>query len=235
MGTADRICRTFRTLGTILRGAMVTLLALASLVSPSSVASAQENPLEVSEDSFFMAGFHSLTAKPNRARTSLSIRWSIEQEYPDEGIKVTIKGAVTAKRRTTEPADLAGYWSGTVSGKIKGTVDFTLGTEGPFLDGDRLSGPGFYSISGTLPPPYDTLSLFGHFLLNSKNQLVWGELFATDEEETSLDAHGIKGRYDPKSGKLTIQGKLEQLECDEEGFKCRTKRLPFKIIATQSP
>ncbi|MBI1987599.1 MAG: hypothetical protein HYS70_04560 [Nitrospinae bacterium] len=216
--------------------------ALFSITSATGTYEVRKEGKEVvltrGEENFF-AILDSLTAKANGARTSLSIRWSGEIEDEFEG-KIIEKGSLTARRwsATANDVDLSGDWSGSVSfGKIKGTMDFTVGTDDLtdlIFEEPIPPTPGFYSISGTLPPaPEGDLSLSGQFLLNSKNQMVHGEFVASDEEETFLFAEKIKGKYEPKSGKLTLQWTLIQGECDE--FRCRIKKLPLKIIATRSP
>lgn len=187
-------------------------------------------------------GSFQIITRANGTRTPLSIRWTwtIEDEF--EGKKFTYeRGILTAKRRPAgiAPAPLAGDWTGNISlGKTKGSANFTV-NDFPFHsgpDGDSVDYffPGFYSISGTIPAPdgTGTLKLLGNFLLNSKNQLAYDQLWTRQNRGTSLSAEGSKGKYEPKSGKLTIYGHVLQRKCTEG--ECRDKKLPFKIIATRS-
>lgn len=188
------------------------------------------------------------TAKINGARTSLSILWAIDTTKEEEGFQFSEKGTLTAKKRAVgaDPADLSGDWNGSISGGIKGSVGFKIDTvvdnenfgiifmdfNFPFAKDEFARG--FHFISGTVPAPDGSgdIELFGHFLLNSKNQLVRGKLLATDEN-SFLSAEEIKGTYNSKSGKLTLQGQFVQEQCDEEGLKCRVKKLKFNILTTR--
>lgn len=177
----------------------------------------------------------SRTAKFSKPGTTMSIRWSGEQG------EVTEKGNLAFKRRVHNPADITGEWVGNVTGRIKGearlVISLNVDTEeeiGPF--------PGLYSASGDMPEPAggnSNLTVGANFIMGPQNQVLYGLLWAYREEDgLFFSPKPIKGIYNTKTGKLTIQGKLLKEECDDDGdfFRCKViQTLPFKIVVIKTP
>lgn len=193
------------------------------------------NGSEVTLQQFFLTALETpfRTAKVNKNGSSMTVKWSETQGGGTS--KTSEKGNLIFRRRLNPPADPTGEWSGNATGKIKGTVEFTIA---PKMEEEIGILPGLYSAVGTMPgPDGNPLDVGVNFTLGPQNQVVYGLLWASNEEsEIFFSPQPVKGRYNTKNGKLTLQTKLIKEECDDDYVKCKVvQTLPFTITVVKTP
>lgn len=169
----------------------------------------------------------------NKNGSSMTMKWSESQE--NGTAKTAEKGNLVFKRRLNTPTDLTGEWSGNATGKIKGAVEFTIA---PKTEEEIGLLPGLYSAVGTMPgPDGTTLDVGVDLALGPRNQVLYGLLWASrEEDELFFSPQPIRGGYNIRNGKLTLQGRLVKEECDDDYVECKVVRtLPFTITVVKIP